>query len=339
MFRYLVENMGFRAFAIESGWTGANLAERYVQTCEGSPEEALRRHIIVWRSTELGDLAQWMCEWNRDHSNPADKVHYFGFDIQQPEDDGPALLAFLQRIGIPADHPWVAGIQACEGVTATHPHGEIPRAIHDRCIQALNGIETYIQRNRSALLRQMSPEDFEIAKLQVIGLRAWQVQVFLIAHDFAAGYSARDEGMAYAFLKLRALRFPKARTVVWAANSHVSRTVLPNGARPLGSHLAAALGRNYVNFGFTAHEAESPLLAVNCGTYVPDSRSVEERLYALGEETLLVDLAFPGTRSPYLRRGLYPVGSETLEPHRNFTGMIYLERSDGMHSYEWAPCR
>jgi hypothetical protein len=39
IFRDLVETLGFRVFAIESHWASGEKANRYVQTCEGSPEE------------------------------------------------------------------------------------------------------------------------------------------------------------------------------------------------------------------------------------------------------------------------------------------------------------
>jgi erythromycin esterase-like protein len=338
IFRYLVEEMGFRVFAIESDWTGAELTAQYVQSCEGTAEDSLRRHIIVWQSHELADLARWMCEWNREHPRPADKVHYFGFDIQQPEDDGPALVAFLQRIGIAEDHPWVAGIRACEGVRISHPFGEIPQELHDQCMAALNAVETHLQVHQRTLLRQMSRHDFEMGKLRLVSLKAWQLTIFIIPDDFAAGYSARDEGMAYVFRTLRALKFPKARTVAWAANSHVSRTQLIDGARPFGSHLAAALGRNYVSFALTANEASMDSTDL-CYHHPTVAGSVEDRLSELGGAGLLVDLAFPGTRDPFLPPGRYPVGEEEFDLHRSYNGVLYLERSPAMNPLYGPPCR
>ena len=125
IFRDLVQNMGFRAFGIESHWVSGEKTNQYVQTCEGSPEAALDLHIPVWQSAELVDLIQWMCEWNQAHPN--DRVHYFGFDMQGsnlgPNVDGSGLIAFLGRIGIPEEHSWVSGIRAasffCRGVRST----------------------------------------------------------------------------------------------------------------------------------------------------------------------------------------------------------------------------
>jgi erythromycin esterase-like protein len=339
LFRYLVEKMGFRVFAIESPWAGADLTGRYVQTCEGSPEDSLQGHLGVWQSTELSDLAQWMCEWNRTHPRPADKLHYMGFDIQQPQEDGPNLIAFLQRIGIAEDHPWIEGIRACQGVTVFLPRDQIPPEKHEQCLQALGAVDEHFRRNGKAILRQIPRQEFDVVRLRLAGLRAWEIQSYLIVgdymvgEDFMVGYSARDEAMANAFFTLRNLRFPRAKTVVWAANGHISRTILPGGARPMGMHLAKALGRNYANFAIAAYQSDLSFLPFfPCGPVERRDNTVEEKMYELGEDYLLVDLAFPGTRTPFLPRGrFYNMGLDHLVPHQTYTGLIYMEHSPGMH--------
>ena len=337
IFRDLVENMGFRVFAIESHWVSGEKADRYVQTCQGSPEEAIDLHIGVWQSVELRDLVQWMCEWNQAH--PDDRVHYFGFDIQEPRLDGPGLIAFLGRIGIPEEHPWIAGIRECEGVTVSHPITEIPPEAHQKCIAALTEIEGHFQRDGRSIEERTSKEAFDVAKLQLLGLRAWQEEVFFIGpdlagEDFAKGFNYRDEAMAKVFFLLREKNFPKAKAVVWAANIHVARALVPNGARPMGSFLAAKLGRNYVNFALAANHAELDLGACEVREAVPGS--IEDRLHALGEDALLVDLA----RSSYLRpRATYEMGTFPFQPRRHFSGILFLENSDRMQPTAWAPCR
>ena len=45
IFRFLVEQMGFRAFAMETNWQGAQLATAYVQGGGGTAEQAISQHI------------------------------------------------------------------------------------------------------------------------------------------------------------------------------------------------------------------------------------------------------------------------------------------------------
>ena len=341
IFRDLVQTMGFRAFGIESHWVSGEKANRYVQTCEGSPEEALDLHTIVWQSVEVRDLLQWMCEWNQAH--PDDRVHYFGFDIQGgnlgPNLDGPGLISFLGRIGVPEGHPWVAGIRQCEGVTVNHPAGQIPPEVHQQCIAALTEVEERFQRDARSIEEQTSKDDFFTARLQVLSLKAWQEEAFIIGpfdpggEAFARGFTKRDEGMAKVFFLLREKNFPKAKTVVWADNVHVARALLPNGARPMGSFLEAKLGRGYVDFALTAYHTE--VAAETCAVREGVPGSVEDRLHALGEDTLLVDLA----RSSYLKPRVYPIGVFSYKPRQHFNGIIFLETAERMTPTAFPPCR
>jgi erythromycin esterase-like protein len=335
IFRFLVEQMGFRAFAIESYWEGAEVAERYVETCQGSPVAAIREHINVWQSTEYADLVEWMCGWNRSHPEPADQVTLFGFDIQQPWYDGRRLIEFLARIGIGGNHAWSNGIRTCEAVVDSYPFGEIPQARHDACIEALNAVDAHLEQNRADVVRRTSEQDLEIARLRVVGLRAWEDSVFIIAHDFAAGYSARDVGMAYAFFTMQARKAPGAKTVVWADNSHVSRNPLPTGERPMGSHLAAALGDDYVTFALAAYRTDLDYAGF-CGPVDRKAGSVEDRLQKIGKGkgALLVDTA----RSRFLKRGIHTLGTYKVRPHQDYDGIIWLEHSERMHPFVWPPC-
>ena len=334
IFRYLVEKMGFRAFAMESNWTGVDKAARYVQTCEGSPADALTGHWAVFQSEELADLAQWMCEWNRSHPKPADKLHFFGFDIQQPQADGPALIAFLQRIGIAEDHSWVAGIRACDGVTVTAPFGQVSPETHEQCLRTLAAADAHLQRHRKAIEKRTGRHDFAMARLSLVSLRASELQNFIFPHDRPTGITVRDEGMANAFLTLRSLRAPRARTVIWAANMHVSRSTLSDGSKPMGSFLAAALRRDYVTFAINSYETEIDYPQFGCGPVTRADNTIEERLHQLGEDALLVDLAIPGA----FPRGWHNMGIERVEPHRQYNGMFHLARSPKMEPLQWPAC-
>lgn len=158
--------------------------------------------------------------------------------------------------------------------------------------------------------------------------------MFLIAHDFAAGYNARDAGMAYAFHVLRGMKAPGAKTVVWAANSHVARHELPRGERPIGSHLADAFGDGYVTFALAAHHTEIDFPGFGCGPVRRTPGSIEDKLAVLDEDALLVD-----TRTRFLRRGNSTMGLDVVRPQREYNGTIYLRQSGKMRPVWWLPCR
>jgi erythromycin esterase len=64
----------------------------------------------------------------------------------------------------------------------------------------------------------------------------------------AAGF--RDQAMAANVQWLLDTMAPGTRVMLWAHNGHVGRAPWPNGVEPMGAHLSAALGSDYVALGF-----------------------------------------------------------------------------------------
>jgi len=335
IFRYLVETMGFRVFAMETNWQAAEVAERYIKTCQGSSTEVLAPLHPVWQSSEVSDLLEWMCEWNQGHSNPADKISFMGFDIQGPLEDGASLVAFLGRIGIPETNGWVTGIRSCDGVITSSPNGQIPQARHDACLQALAAVDAHFQGNAGDIRQRTSEQDFAKAKLAVVALTAWEKAIFIYPHDNAGGFNPRDEAMAYFFQTLRGTRFPGVKTAIWAANLHIARNPLTTGEIPMGSHLAKALGDDYVSLAITSYETEIDFSPTNeCGIVERVSGSVEDKLNKLGKELLFLDTS----RSRFLKRGTYTMSSLRVRPHLDYDGILWLKHSAKMHPNLYPPC-
>jgi erythromycin esterase len=335
LFRFLVEEKGFRAFAIESNWEAVERTNTYVQSCAGTAENAIREEHVVWQSTEYADLVRWMCAWNRANPDPADRLTAFGFDIQQPERDGPALAAFVAQFGVTSSDPRVNGLRSCEKAFGlSHPFGEIPPAVHATCIDALAGIEIFLETNRSTIVQRTSEDAFAIAMLRVIGLRANQEQIFEIRDNFAKGFNVRDEAMAYTFQLRRAMKAADAKTALWAADVHIAQNVLPAGERPMGSHLEAALGSDYVSFAITAYETEVPRAAGVCGLTARKPGSAEERLATYAHQTLL---ARP--RGGARHYEILPMGFFTFRPFADFDGIFFLARSPSMRPLLYQGCR
>lgn len=342
VFRFLVETMGFRVFAFESPWTGAEQVSQYVQTCAGPPEEALAGLFGVWESAETRELVRWMCEWNRSHPRPRDKVHFFGFDIQQPEEDGPRLLAFLERIGVGPDDPRAVGVRRCDGVGDPRSAGSVSAEQHQQCLAGLQAVDELFRREARAIARQTSPWDFEWAKINLVALRAWEDEAYYYNSDRRRAVEARDAGMAYLFRAIRDLRYRNLRTAIWAHNFHIAEDAANSfwSNRTMGTPLREAFGDGYITFALIAQAAEIDWLGVGCGpTGFADRGSVEGLLHGLGYEYLLVDLRFPGAQEPFLAPGSrYQLNGTAMVPRQQFDGLIYLERSRRMEPLAWSPC-
>lgn len=344
VFRFLVEKMGFRAFGFETPWVGADRVAAYVQTCQGTPEDALQGIFGVWRSSEVRELVSWMCEWNRTHRKPKDRLYFFGFDIQaESQHHAPALVAFLSRIGVGEDDPRVSALSQCEGVEEQIYPERVPDDRHQRCTEALDGIDRLLSENEPAIVRQTSQTDLAWARVRLVALRSWENQSYYTPRDWRRAGAARDQGMAYTLLALRSLRFPKAKAAVWAHNWHLARdAMLADSPWTMGTALDRAVESAYVNLALAGYEVAIDWPnGLGCGlTAPPTLGSVERLLHNLQEDYLLVDLDFPGGDPPFLEpNDIYRLGPDVMIPRQQFDGIVYLERSPKMTPVHRPSCQ
>ncbi|HWM89816.1 MAG TPA: erythromycin esterase family protein [Thermoanaerobaculia bacterium] len=342
LFRFLVEKMGFRAIAFENPWPDTDRVGRYVETCEGSPEEALTGLLGPWQSTEIRDLVQWMCDWNRTHPRKKDKLRFFGFDVQQPEQDAEALFAFLERIGVGSGDPRAVDITACDSVGAPSVYpAPVPEAGNQRCVRGLDAVERLFNEDARRIAAETSRAELEYARLRLVGLRSWQGQAY---YKDVRSMLARDGGMAYAFRALRQLRYGNVKTVVWAHNFHIAKDAAAAdwGAKSMGAFLREMFGPSYVSLALIAEITEIDWPTHGCGArdVRHTERSLERMLLGLGHEALLVDLDFPGGKPPFLSPGArYEMNEVGMVPAGQFDGAVFVERSRKMDPLAWPSCQ
>lgn len=345
VFRFLVEEMRFRAFGFETPWVEAELAREYVETCQVSSTDALGSLFAVWESSETLALLEWMCEWNQEHPN--DPVHFYGFDIQNPDDQnlGP-LLAFLERLGYGEGDPLVEGIQACDGAEVSYfPVSPYPEELYEQCQTALSAASDLFIENRRKIIRATSKDDLAWAQIHLVSAQSWQEEIFFIDLDFFRSYAARDRGMAFVATAMRDLLFPRARTALWAHNGHVIKNgpVASNGLTTMGTFLDETLGRSYVSLALSAFETyvEWPWIGF-CGGpyYLFDANPVEVPLKDTGEAALLVDFDPRGHHPAFFTPDtVYSIGGIGGIPAEHFDGMIYLEVARAMDPlFNFPPC-
>ncbi|HVF41303.1 MAG TPA: erythromycin esterase family protein, partial [Gemmatimonadaceae bacterium] len=181
LIRYMIEQMGFRVLAFETPWLQGLGVSQYVASCTGGVENAMAGMFRVWQDTNVRDLLIWLCEYNRAH--PTDPVTFYGFDIQEPWKNAPALEKFITSAA-PAELGRMQLIRRCLGATAAsdqwflsqewrdHRDGNRNVAAHEDCIRGITETETWISANGAALQAVSSVAAVEEARLYLVGLRA-----------------------------------------------------------------------------------------------------------------------------------------------------------------------
>ncbi len=83
--RYLVEEKGFTAFALEASWSAGLRVDDYVQGRSGGDARQIAGQVLAqspWQREEFADLIAWIRAYNREH--PQRPVHFVGDDLDLP---------------------------------------------------------------------------------------------------------------------------------------------------------------------------------------------------------------------------------------------------------------
>jgi hypothetical protein len=289
-----------------------------------------------------------MCEWNLAH--PEDRIQLYGFDVQfQTAQDIQALRAFLQRLGVGADDPRFAGFRACDGMDETFiPDRPYPEASYQPCREALAAVASLFDSQEEEIVERTSEEDLAWARIALVSQQAWQEQIFYLNRSFFLSNSARDRGMAYVAQAIHSLRFPHARTILWAHNSHVAKGASASTVRfhSMGTVLDAELGSQYTNFALASFRTSIDWFIEGepggCDSFLPFvPNPIETYLMNRGQgSTLLADLRAQGGHAPFLQEGVrYGIGNlRNLILGDHFDGILFLPHSPGMTPLAWVSC-
>jgi erythromycin esterase-like protein len=271
--------------------------------------------------------------WNVEH--PGDEVAFFGFDIQQPWYDGPALMAFIDDVAPAEAEQLNEGISRCNGVGyasaeeyASDPTSDlVDPADHEACLTALDSTEIYFADNQSEIVSLTPDEALGWANINRVGLKAWQESRFIPLE--------RDRGMAYVFQKIWELRHPDERVAIWAHNGHIDSGT----PMTMGNFIVEVLGDEYNPIALVGYEVSTNWEGLGVQVqYPPDLENVSEvMLHDHGYEYLLVDLTSQGGDDPLFVPGTeYHVGGAGwIVPADHFGALVFLDKSEAMDPICW----
>ncbi len=196
-----------------------------------------------------------MCE--RNAAIPEDPVRFFGFDVQQQDEDSVEIRAFLETWA-PDDAPGLlGGLDSC---LVTFPDVPPSEAEHSACLDGLDALGAWAAAHESELVASAGERATRLFGLAAVGLRAAQDQVFLAETDVTGSFEARDVAMGTVFQGVLDLDFsPDVRVAIWAHNIHLSMahdridsSYAPR-ATTFGAVIADAFGDDYAAVAITGY--------------------------------------------------------------------------------------
>ena len=103
VFKKLVKDYGFTAFALEADYGDCLAANAYIQGGEGDAREIVNNmKFAMYHTGEMADILEWMRDYNQ-AVNENKRLRFYGFDMQNPDMTVPYLLDFMAENNIEAD--------------------------------------------------------------------------------------------------------------------------------------------------------------------------------------------------------------------------------------------
>jgi erythromycin esterase len=301
MIEFLVTEMGFNVFALESPMAETFDLNDYVLTGTGNPAKALAGiRYWTWDTEEVLELIEWIRAYNADPSH-ARKVMFYGFDVQDPERAGRVTLDYLQRV----DRPLAEAVLPTLGIFATPftlPEWGglrpiIPREGDPSAVRAVGEVVSSLDSRKDEYIAATSAAEWTLAR-QHAQLLARYIEAS--SNDARNWGPVRDRAMAENVQWILEQEGDAAKVILWAHNSHVANASATHRSDMdwAGRHLRRMFGSDLVIFGFLfnrgsfrAIDAGIPSEGMRNFTVGPAPEGTVEAMFAsAGLELAVVDL-------------------------------------------------
>jgi len=335
--RDLVSARGLRVFAMETPRSAARRLDDFIQggDCDADPLTVFAPPspiFGVFIDDHTAALFAWLCDWNVAH--PEDRVRFFGFDAQQPEDDTTELRAFAEAHAPERRAALDAGLAAC---SLALDDRAITEDDHAACLASLDAWGATLD-TLGAPARELAE-----ARMALRSLRSWQDQAFYTTTRVRTSWEARDVAMADLFEARLALDFPDQRVIVWAHNYHLAAdhpsimdTPFVAAAKTLGSELRARRGAAYQSVAITAYRPGIDWPGVSDGPETLELGATSgafERLLYEGFDAPVI--AYDTTSQWTPPEASYELSQETMVPSAQYEAILFLRDSAPMDALLW----
>ena len=102
VFQHLVETTAVRSFALEADYGDGILINEYVHSTgdiKDARSAVARLSFNIYQTQQMVDLVQWMHDYNQS-AGEADKLSFYGFDMQNPDVDCGVIADYCEANGI-----------------------------------------------------------------------------------------------------------------------------------------------------------------------------------------------------------------------------------------------
>jgi erythromycin esterase len=248
IFRYLVENHGYKIFAIEADFGESLFIEEAIQQANTAVIEDLmksRMHFWTWKTKEVKDMLEWMCTYNQGKAEE-EKVHYMGVDCQFNTYNPDLARDYLQGKGLPFQDYADSILQVAISATKDKFEGYSYQSFQTYR-ENLEALQDSMTLYKNLLVAASSEKEFQLqARILRVIMQVSEIKFYSMNMQYST--DLRDKYMAENTAWLLDY-FGDEKIVVWAHNYHISN--FESGVvNTMGNYLSYQLGEQYATIGF-----------------------------------------------------------------------------------------
>lgn len=316
LFEYLVEELGFTAIAVESGFTESLAVNEYVQG--GAVRPSVAKDVFSWTAptvwTENQQLIEWMREYNS-RSGEERKLRFYGIDLsgsrwgeglQTPRIAVEAALGYLAGVDPELARRFRTDLQAGLLGFNQNDYATLGVAVRDALTSNLRGLVDVFEVEKARLVAVSGEADYRLAYRQAF--IAHRVDALLSAqtvrpNDYREIINVRDEVMAGNVRWILDQQEPDDRLMLFVHNLHAIRSPIwpvddkehyPNGpGTVMGERLRSAVGDEMFVFGTAFGAGETGETADGLKYEAAELESVDGLLATVGEPIFALPLDSP----------------------------------------------
>ncbi len=312
LFEFLVEELGFTAIAVETGFTEAQAVGEYVEG--GAIDGPAAESVFQWTAPEVWSENQQLIDWMRDYNlrpYTSRKIRFYGIDLtggrrgafRLPRSAADSALAYLARVDS------ALADRAHRDLVITLPqfnrtdYPMLETTERNALTAVLADLVSIFEREKLRFVAATGESDYEVAYRQAVVAQKVDAHFRALAaspNDQREAWIVRDQAMAANVQWVMEREGEAGRVLLFAHNWHVKTSPMSPEAYPelfpnrpattMGEYLRPKLGDEMVVIGTAFGGGEGAL----DGAYQrADPESVDGLLGRIGPPIFALHLNTP----------------------------------------------
>ena len=265
IFRYLVENHGFKIFAFECDMGESYYVDNFVIKGEGDIDYIMKNimHFWTWRTAEVKELLIWIREYN-EYKSEENKIHFIGVDCQFLTYQADIIINYFTKTNVSLPEECLKFLTEIDqiGFNISKFYSNMTLDEKKEIDQNVDILLTAFEVFRNELISNSSEFEYQFIKQLALNIKQVNDVRYGMIHNPLKNY--RDLYMAQNTLWTSDLLGENTKVALWAHNAHVSNWRL-SGA--MGFHLKKELKEKYQILGFAFSLGSFTAIKLENGTY------------------------------------------------------------------------